>query len=761
MKLRLARRVAPLLVVQSLGSSHALGQTSRAPESAAVEEGRARAEAPSVVPPRFLGGARPPLDGEIAEPTRVLLKLLVGRDGFVSSVEVVEGREPFSSAARTAAQSFVFEPARRGEVPAASFIHFELWFVPPPGQESGALEARPSQQTALTPPLATEPPPEIAVVGERRAISTRVISDAETRIIPGAEGDPIRGLQTLPGTVPTLVSGPFIGMRGAPPGLTGASFDDIELPYLFHLARGTAVVHPWLVESARLYGAGRPGAFGRNIGGQLDARAAAPLGRPRATGRLRLTEAALGAELPFAEGRGSVLAAGRYSYTEPLVSLVAPAFALDYWDYQGRLRYALSDKDTIELTAFGGHDMSGRRAPDGAIEELFNATFHRIALRFAQQTAESSMRIGVVYGRDEWDANITPIHPRSDTLHAQASGKVLLAVGHHLSLGADTGLRSLQDAFYTGPDAISSYQRTDSESAAWLMWSYVPSDTTELDLGVRADWLSSGDSPLQGAANYATAGPHFILSHELGRRLRLHTSVSYGAARPSPGQRPPARIYSVSGGLAHGVLSDFGVELRWPRMFSLDVTVFQNAYFNTGDVNTLRPLADQDERTLSRSGLARGQGQAYGLEVSLRRTFGAHLTGFVSYSLGHSWRSLGRVRGPSEFDRPHIIDAAWGYDFGRGWLLSLRGSFLSGYPSRTDSVALAVDPPRTTPYYQIDVQVSRRVELGADRALTFTLGLLNTTLNQETNDMFCGSLLCAESKIGPASIPTFGVDGEL
>src|SRR5690606_4862372 len=148
--------------------------------------------------------------------------------------------------------------------------------------------------------LATEPPPEIAVVGERRAISTRVISDAETRIIPGAEGDPIRGLQTLPGTVPTLVSGPFIGMRGAPPGLTGASFDDIELPYLFHLARGTAVVHPWLVESARLYGAGRPGAFGRNIGGQLDARAAAPLGRPRATGRLRLTEAALGAELPFA-----------------------------------------------------------------------------------------------------------------------------------------------------------------------------------------------------------------------------------------------------------------------------------------------------------------------------------------------------------------------------------------------------------------------------------------------------------------------------
>src|SRR5690606_31846088 len=98
----------------------------------------------------------------------------------------------------------------------------------------------------------------VSVEGIRRPGVARVLSDAETTIIPGAEGDPVRAIEAMPGTVPILGSGPFIGLRGSSPGMVGYVYDGIAIPYLFHLARGTAVVHPWLVDSASIHGAGAP-----------------------------------------------------------------------------------------------------------------------------------------------------------------------------------------------------------------------------------------------------------------------------------------------------------------------------------------------------------------------------------------------------------------------------------------------------------------------------------------------------------------------
>lgn len=712
----------------------------------------------SVKPPNFFGGAPPKYpDGE-SRPAKVTLKLLVGTDGTVDAVKVVQGEEPFRSLAERAARSFVFEPALRGEKAVASFILFEVPFLPPkPALPIQVAVLRPSSQLE-----SEKRPVSVSVMGERKPIASRSISDAETLIIPGAEGDPVRAIQALPGAVPVLMSGPFIGIRGAPPGLIGSSFDQIELPYLFHLARGTAVVHPWLVDSARLYGAGRPGSLGRAIGGQIEATSAGPAGRVRAGGRLRLTEAALGAEIPFAEGRGSVLMAGRYSYTAPLVSAIAPSFALDYWDYQGRVRYSLNPTDTLELTSFGARDMSGRKAPDGTLEELFDATFHRAALRFARLRANgSALRFGVVYGHDSWDANQSQARPWSDTLKVQAEWKVPVDTHNRITIGFDAGLRNQHDSFFAAGGAPTSFRRMDTGSAIWFTWSYRPSHRMELDLGLRADWFTSGDSPITEGAFHAALGPHLLFSHELNRVIRFHTSFSAGGAPPSPGQRPPSRTYSIAHGLAYGLLSDAGVEFNWPDLFRVDVSVFQNAFLNTADVNTLLNLEGQDPMALGSPGLARGQGQSYGLEVSLRRTFAKRVNGFVSYAVGRSWRSIGRVRGPAEFDRTHVFDASLGYDFGSGWLASMRGSVFSGYPARASSVALAVDPPRTTPYYQIDIQIARRFKLGEHGSIGFTVGVLNTTLNQETNDMFCNQDVCEESRVGPATIPTIGVDGEI
>src|SRR5690606_5932186 len=144
----------------------------------------------------------------------------------------------------------------------------------------------------------------------------------------------------------------------------------------------------------------------------------------------------------------------------------------------------------------------------------------------------------------------------------------------------------------------------------------------------------------------------FSLSHRATEAIRLHNSVGVAAQPRSPAQRPPGRVYSVDGGLEHSLLSDAGVEFSLPARFTFDTTVFHNTFFNVGDIDHLAFIEAQ-ERSIERA-----RGQAYGLELSLRRMLAERLRGFVSYTPSRSWRSIGRVKGLAEFDRPHVVDVA-------------------------------------------------------------------------------------------------------
>jgi hypothetical protein len=758
-----AAHIMRVLVALCLGlvATKALGQDLLGPTTT-VEKATSAPPQISITPPRFLSGPHAAYpDGE-SQDFEVALKIWVGSDGSVERAEVKSGREPFSSIATRAALEFRFEPALSGGKPVRSVVLFRLEFRAPREE----VKEAPTVARSVVEDSGAEhvqAPIEISVQGRRSPGSTRLITDSDARIIPGAEGDPVRAVQVLPGTVPTLMSGPFIGIRGAPPGMVGSWFDGIELPYLFHLARGTAVVHPWLVDSAALYAAGAPSRLGNAAGGHIEALAAAPEYRLRLSGRLRFTETALGAEVPFSKGKGSLMMAGRYSYTAPLVSLIAPAFALDYWDYQGRVNYKLTAKDRLEFTAFGSGDVSGRRV-DGRVEEIFDGSFHRAALRYVRETAQTKTRAGLVYGHDLWDANQSQFRPRSHSLTAHVENARVVGKTSTLSWGASSSLRLQEDQYLASsdPNSITTFGRNDEHFALFIDYGWNPSARTSISLGLRGDVYASSNTPITRAALEAGVGPRFLLSHRLGRGLRLHNSFGYTAAPPSTGQRPPGRFFSVAGGLAHAFLSDAGIEFSLPGEIKLDTTLYHGVYLNTGDVGTLRNLSGQLQTVYEASSIARGQGQGYGLEVSLRRTLIGPIQGFLSYSLNRSTRTVGTVDGYAEFDRTHVFDAALGYSPGRHWLISIRASAFSGYPSRVDSVSLAADPPRTRPYYQVDAQVSKRWYVGQAGAFWgITMGVLNGTLQEETNDMFCTRDSCRESLVGPATIPTVGVEGEM
>src|SRR5690606_32246291 len=61
-----------------------------------------------------------------------------------------------------------------------------------------------------------------------------------------------------------------------------------------------------------------------------------------------------------------------------ILSALAPEVDLGYWDYQTRITYALTPKDTLQLFAFGSHDYVAAETSRGEEVELLNLTFHRL-----------------------------------------------------------------------------------------------------------------------------------------------------------------------------------------------------------------------------------------------------------------------------------------------------------------------------------------------------------------------------------------------
>src|SRR5690606_33470249 len=156
-----------------------------------------------------------------------------------------------------------------------------------------------------------------------------------------------RAIEAMPGMTPVLTGLPYFYVRGAPPADVGYYFDGVRVPYLFHFGLGPAVVHPALIARTDLHRGGYPAALGRYAGGVVDAEAMPPSDKLHGEAQLRVIDAGALAEAPFAEGRGAALAAARYSYTAALFSLLSSDMTLDYRDYQTRVSYALTDRDTI------------------------------------------------------------------------------------------------------------------------------------------------------------------------------------------------------------------------------------------------------------------------------------------------------------------------------------------------------------------------------------------------------------------------------
>ena len=723
------------------------------------------ATAPAVLPPRVLSDTTVGYPTGAAGNASVELELLILASGEVRTATVLSGDPPFAEAARSAALGWRFEPARRGGVPAAARIRFRIEFEqrlePEPSSLAAPAAGGPSPDgsstgagvtTAAPPP----PPPLQVTVTAERAPGARRITRTFARELPGAFGNPFAAIEASPGVTPTLSGAPYFYVRGAPPGNLGYFIDDIRLPALFHVLAGPSVVHPGMVESLDFYPGPYPARYGRFTGGIAAARVRRPSYGLHGEVSLRAFDSSALVELPLATSTSLTLA-GRVAYANPIAHLFAPEVSVAYWDYQARLAHQITPRDEVAVLAFGSRDALDRREEDGERRVVFGAEFHRVQLRYERQLEQGQLRVMAVGGWDRSDQADGDVRLTDATGRLRGDLEQRLGPRSRLGVGLDVGLDRyhLDAARLEDDDEREDYQqryptRVDSVAGGYAGLHTEPWSWVRLDAGVRADLFGSDGELALGVA------PSILAELDITPTLTLVNGLGVAHQPPSADVPQPGSTPALGAGLQHAFQSSAGLRLALPAALRLEATLYQAALFNLSDGIGISRIDNADDDIDESS---RALGISRGLELLLERDFGQRLGGYVAYTLGSSRRSVGRAEGPALFDRRHVLSGALSYRWGGGFRSGLRGSFYTGVPADVAYLAAARDPPRTTPFYRIDVRVEKRWRINDDGASwALVLEVLNTTLNQEALGKSCSAYVCREDRVGPITIPSLGLE---
>lgn len=727
----------------------------------------AQAVDPTLTPPRVLEQAPAIYPASATGAAEVVLHLVVGEDGSVGDVVVLEGGEPFATSAVEAARAYRFEPARRAGKPVRARIKVVVSFAPPPPPR----RALPTPDDPLPEALPGEAPAapsrveEVRVVGirEPKTPTEHRMGRAELRVVPGAFGDPFRAIDVLPSLVPIVSGLPYFYIRGAPPSAVGYYVDEVRVPYLFHFALGPGVIHPALVEEVALHPAALPGRYGRFAGGVVAGTTRDPAKELYGEGQIRLFDAGAYVEAPFAGGKGAAGVGGRYAYPGPLLSLFAPNLTINYRDYNARVSYDVSERWRASVFTFGSFDYASETERSGRENVYFASEFHRVDVRFDHRGGDGSVtRVATTFGLDRTrleDARF------AQSLLVGARGRHQRRLGRHVDV--EVGVDALAE-HYTGelPNqyAVSrrDYQsaetlfapRTDSATGAWVSATYRPAEGWDLTATMRGDVFTSAGKVLFGPS------PRTSMRVPLSSRVAFLGALGVAPQPPAFAIPVPAVGYrGLPGGLVFGYQKSAGLELKLPWRFTLKTVGFHHSYVNLRDFSQERGDLDLNNAPP----LANAPTQAFGVELFLSRKLSERYAAFASVNLsraelGSSQLTKAQI---SPFDRTYVAQVGGVIDLGRNWRASSRFLTYGGWP---------MDPPlasentgrRLPPFYRVDLRIEKRWIWKERRYIGLVFEGLNVTGSQEIVSRTCTSGgACNEQKLGPIVIPSIGVEGAL
>lgn len=667
-------------------------------------------------------------------------------------------------------------------------------------QAAPPIEPVPEPQSDPDP----HPERELVVSAKRPEVAQATVDSEEVRTLPGAFGDPFRAVDALPSATPIVSGLPYFYLRGAAPNQNAFYLDGIRVPLLYHVGLAAGVIHAGLVEQVDVFPSAPPASYGGVIGAVIAGQTRPAEPRFHGAANLRLVDVGTLLEAPVGGDRGTVLVAGHYGYPGPVISAVTDEVDLDYWDYQVRASWRVSDHGTLGIFAFGSHDHYAAGTP---LREEFVSDFHRVDVRYDHALRGGSLRLAVTGGHDY--RGTSPSYLTDHSAAARLELSLKLAQGLRLRAGAtgrfdDYGFRHRVPA-ETEPDVPSSVDPPPTNLTAGAHADVVWRIGSDLEIvpGARFDVYSSTRAVEPGAERETTSTVPAV-DPRLAVRVSLISSLDMVTTAGLSHQFPSLRVGDVPGAVASGegfqpgsrrlqsaAHASHGFELGLPEDIVATATGFYSAFWGMTDLTAscyeiLQPVtAPMMEGPPPRGpffcpGNEPVRGHAYGFELMLKRSLYQRLSGQLSYALARSRRTarFPTLEGdevvatvPSEFDRTHVLNAALGLDMGAGWRAGTRFVFYTGAPYSALSGSVPVPPYhglRGPSFFRLDVRLEKRWTIAQDAFISLVLEGLNVTLSRETSTLGqdCdgrfgpegGTNVCKLTKMPPITVPNLGVE---
>ena len=570
----------------------------------------------------------------------------------------------------------------------------------------------------------------VLIVDERltEEVHKTVVSIEELKSVPGTFGDPVRGLQTLPGVArPNIAEGSLV-VRGAEGLNTGYYVDGMPVPYMFHTLVGRSVIPAGFIDDIEFFPGGMPSRYGEVTQAAVNIRTDTdPVGRTKSMVGLNVLDGSAAIEHRLSDTL-TVRAAGRYSWMHGLIwggsmiavmraggeSYEAGYFSPKYADLFADARWQASPQDSVSLLFMrsrdrlilreGRYDEDGDGEPDPPEwedwdlpydpEAFIDNGFTRVRLRWDHVDGVRDHSTWLALGQEQ-QTNLLgawflsregPYRGRvtGTSLIARRDETLKLGGDNRLVYGGQLTLRPVVaedfQAVWSDPEAEIPTTTDDQVSAGLWIEPQIRTERFYLAPGLRGSaYVWNGKTAIQPEPRISARfdlNEDWLLKAALGRYTQMPPVERYAQGIGNP-DLPLMKAWQAS----------VGAEGPLPGSFVLDASVY-GAVMNDlivrnleSDIYTDADLAYSELRPV----FLNVQGYAYGVEGLLRmQPNQRRWWGWVSFTAGRAIRidpgteGLGRFNG--DYDQPLSFQVLGAYDLSDKWEISTRVQFTSGQP---------------------------------------------------------------------------------
>jgi hypothetical protein len=547
---------------------------------------------------------------------------------------------------------------------------------------------------------------EVVVTGQSLALLTEMETETEQLLsIAGAGADPLTAVLSLPGVTFTSDHSSEPAVRGSAPDDNGYYIDFIPARYVFHVF-GNSIFNHDLIHSFNLY----PAAFGSEYsdatGAVVDVRLRDPRAEPLTT---TLDASFLGAGLLIESGVSDDQAF-YLSYRRSLLDQVVsdpdnsdsgvtvqqlPVSA----DYQFKYRWELDHRNRVTLLSAGASDKAKavfrsnsnlvRNDPDFAGPATVTTEFDSTGVAwdhlFEDGTQELSLSFTRTRDRDNAHYGTGQfLNVHTDRQMLRGRWEADLSDEHHLTAGAWLENTDYQLQLNAKIPPCSSFDPACPTFGTPLIRFDDNFEMNSQAVFLEDRWRMRSDLSLRAGLHYLqddhlkenAIDPRLRLEWQATDEWRFHAAYGHYAQLPKANELVPAMGNPQLGyiGSVHSVLGG-------ERVFGNDWSWKMEAYHKSlqGLPLSLRPDRDPDFEARYSDDVS---GEAYGLELLLKKDQTDKLYGWLALSLSRTERRNERTGQTWRFDydKPVILNWVMNYKADENWMFGFKWSVQSGSP---------------------------------------------------------------------------------